>query len=369
MGKNDMALKTAFFTSASFAGYNIGSGFATGLEGQQFFVSLGTRSAFIGILIAMITTALVFIPVYLLGYKNKSEINYNIYKYYCGDKLGSALDLYINFTILLIILVMMSGAGATMNQYFKVPNGIGTAILGVICILVTLLDLRKLMRVLSYASVIIIVFVLISTLYIRFIRGINITITDIEIQQFVDSGKLMKITMFGKSNSIISGVISAGLLVVSGLPWVASTGALCEDKKSAILSGALSGLVFYIAQSIVVYLNLISLESIVGAEIPILAVFQNYLPLLALIYSGIIMVAIFSTVTGRLFLFSSRFDKGKRKNNIIISIVIVILSAIGGTFIPFGLISNIMFKINGFLGLFLAILILSRTIISIKNRI
>lgn len=364
MEQNDIALKTALLASASFAGYNIGSGFATGLEGQQFFVSLGTKSAFVGILIAMIATALIFVPVYLLGYKNKSEINYNIYKYYCGDKLGSVLDLYINFNILLIILVMMSGAGATINQYFGIPNSIGTALLGGVCILATLLDLRKLMRVLSNASIIIIAFVLGSTLYIRFIKGATITVTDSNIQSFVNSGDLMKISFLGKSNPIISGVISSGLLVVSGLPWVASTGALCENKKSAILSGALSGLVFYLAQSIVVYLNLISLENIIGAEIPILAVFQNYLPVLALIYSGIIMIAIFSTVSGRLFLFSSRYDKGSRKNNIIISIVVVILSAIGGTFIPFGLISNIMFKINGFLGLFLAILILAKTFIN-----
>ena len=92
MEKKKSVWKTALLTSGSFAGYNIGSGFATGTEGQQFFASWGTPNAFIGILVAMVTTALIFIPVYLIGYRKKADASYNVYHYYCGRTVGKIID-------------------------------------------------------------------------------------------------------------------------------------------------------------------------------------------------------------------------------------------------------------------------------------
>ena len=40
-------IKMVMLTSASFAGYNIGSGFATGIEVLQFFASWGSGKAYI----------------------------------------------------------------------------------------------------------------------------------------------------------------------------------------------------------------------------------------------------------------------------------------------------------------------------------
>lgn len=364
MKKNNTALKTALLTSGSFAGYNIGSGFATGIEGQQFFASWGNQFAFVGLFIAVITTALIFIPVYLIGFMKKSDENYNVFHYYCGQKIGTAIDWYMYISILIVILTMMSGAGATINQYFGIPEISGTILLGVLCIAAALLGLERLVRVLSYASVLIIAFVLGCALYIRFILGVSLSIPTETIEAYVISGELKRISILGISNPIFCGMASAGLLAVASLPWVASTGSLCENKSTAVLSGVLSGVIFYAAQGIVVYLNLTSIDKIAGAEVPILAVFQNYLPMLALVYSGIIIVAIFSTVSGRLFLFASRYDKGNRKRHIAISVTIVVLAALGGTFISFSLISNILFTVNGCLGILLGAVVIIRTILT-----
>jgi len=364
MKKKSTALKTALLASGSFAGYNIGSGFATGIEGQQFFASWGNPVAFVVLIIAVITTGLIFIPVYVIGFKKKSDEHYNVYHYYCGHKMGIATDWYMYISILIVILTMMSGAGAAINQYFGIPQMVGTSLLGALCIAAALLDLRRLMRVLSYAGMLIVVFVLGCALYIRFVLGVSLSIPTETIEGYVISGELKRISIMGISNPIFCGIASAGLLVVSSLPWVASTGSLCEDESTAILCGVMSGVIFYAAQGIVVYLNLISMDKIAGAEVPLLAVFQNYLPMLALVYSGIIIIAIFSTVSGRLFLFASRYDKGNRKRHIAISVTIVVFAAVGGTFIPFSLISNILFTVSGCLGILLGTVIIIRTILT-----
>lgn len=354
-------VKTILLAGYSFAGYNIGSGFATGLEGQQFFAVWGFPSAFIAVLISMAATALILTPVYLMGFSKKRDTNYNVYHYYYGEKLGVLLDWYMYFSILQVILTMMSGAGATINQYFGIPKLVGVTGLTTLCIIAALLGIQKLMRILSYSGIIIIAFVLGCVLYIHFYQGISITVSQAAIDEYVTSGAIKKISILGFSNPVLCGVLSAGLLVVSSLPWVASTGALCENKESAIGSGILSAVIYYSAKCIVVYLNLASLDRIAGEEVPILAVFQNFIPALALFYSALIIMSIFSTVSGRLFLFASRFDKRDRKRHIAITILTVVFAAIGGNFLSYSGISKAMFTINGCLGLLLGIVILIRT--------
>lgn len=355
------ALKTVLLLSYSFAGYNIGSGFATGMEGQQFFAVWGYPTAFLSVLVSMLTAALVFVPVYLVGFSRKADPDYNVYHYYCGDKLGTLLDWYMYFSILLVILTMMSGAGATMEQYFGIPKIIGVIVLGTLCIIAALLGMQKLMRILSYAGIIIIAFVLGCALYIHFRLGISITVSREALDGYVASGAVKSVSIFGLSGPVICGILNAGLLIMSSIPWVASTGALCENRAQAVWSGILSAVTYYLAKCVVVYLNLVSMDEIAGQEVPILAVFQAFLPALALFYSALIILSIFSTVSGRLFIFASRFDRGDRKRHIAITITTVVLAAIAGTFLSYSGISKVMFTINGCLGMVLGAVILIRT--------
>lgn len=62
-------IKMVMLTSASFAGYNIGSGFATGIEALQFFASWGSGKAYISITIALLVSVVVMSAVYITGYE------------------------------------------------------------------------------------------------------------------------------------------------------------------------------------------------------------------------------------------------------------------------------------------------------------
>lgn len=362
MKQKNTARKAAFLAGASFAGYNIGSGFATGIEGQQFFAAWGASGALTGLIAAFAVLLLVLLPVYLTGYKKREDGEYNVYHHYCGKAIGCAVDWYIYLTIFVIILTMMSGAGATIEQLLGIPKAIGAILLGVLCVAAALLGLEKLMRVLSGAGIVIFIIMLIGTAYLTFVKGITVPVGRETADAVAASGKVLRIGLFGLSSPLFGGFLSAGLVIVSGMPWVASTGSLCPDKKSAILSGVLSALLFYLAEAVAVWLNLVSLDRIAGKEIPILAVFQEYFPPLAAVYSVVILLAIFSTVTGRLYLFSSRIDKGNKKVRTAVSVGVVILAAVGGIILPFSLISNLLFTASGCLGLFLGVCILVRTV-------
>ena len=64
-----------------------------------------------------------------------------------------------------------------------------------------------------------------------------------------------------------------------------SGGGLCGSRKEAALSGIFSSMFYYAATAVVVYLVLTAMNHIAGAEVPLLAVVQFFVPKLSAVYS------------------------------------------------------------------------------------
>lgn len=350
-------MKTVVLTSASFAGYNIGSGFATGIEALQFFGSWEAKSAFTGIVIAFVMAMVVLCAVYITGFEQKFDDNKKVYRYFCGSRMGVIFDYYIYITMILVTLTMMSGAGATINQYSGLPTYVGSAIMGILCIITSFLGLEKLRKALSSMCIFIIVFVFLCGIYVAVTSEISMVIGSANVEEYVARGEILRASAFGIRDPYLSGVASAGLLITSGFAWASATGALCKNRKEAVLSGVFSSLLFYFSMAVVVYLILVAMDHVAGKEVPMLAIIQYYLPVLSSVYSVIIILAIFSTISGRLFLISERYGRGNKKLTLAIVTGITLLAAVGASFIPFSKISNLMFSICGAVGIILGIIV------------
>jgi len=181
-------------------------------------------------------------------------------------------------------------------------------------------------------------------------------------------GKVLRANTFGIQNPYLSGLSSAGLLIGSGFAWASATGGLCNSKKEAALSGVFSSIFYYATTAVVVYLVLTSMDHIAGEEVPMLAVVQFFLPRLSAVYSCLIILAIFSTISGRLFLIAKRYDRGSKKLHITIIVTIALFAIVGASFIPFSKISNVMFSIMGTVGIILGTIVLIRFLIAKKHQ-
>lgn len=213
---------------------------------------------------------------------------------------------------------MMSGVGATINQYSGLPTYVAaTSTLGPI-------------------------------------QG------SAKIDHYVASGQILRASAFGVFNPYLSGFASAGLLIGSGFAWAAAIGSFFKSRKEALLSGFFSSFFFYASTGVVVYLILISMDYVAGKEVPMLAIIQHFLPGLSVIYSFIIILAIFSTISGRLHLIGERYGRGDRKLTLAIVTSITVFASVGGSFIPFSKISNVMFSIFGAVGIILSAVVLIR---------
>ena len=364
MEDNKLMVRSVLLTSASFTGYNIGSGFATGIEALQFFGSWGAKFAFSGIAIALFISMAVLTAIYVTGFERRFDTSSEVYHYFCGEHIGIIFDYYIYLSMICVVLTMMSGAGATISQHSGLPPLAGASLMGGLCIVTALLGLEKLRKTLSYMCVFIILFVFFCWVYAIFTAGADQFASAVSIEQYAAAKRILRANTFGIQNPYLSGLSSAGLLIGSGFAWASATGALCGSKKEAVASGILSSMFYYATTAIVVYLVLVSMNHIVGMEVPMLAVVQFFLPELSAVYSCIIILAIFSTISGRLFLIAKRYDRGNKKLNVAIVVGITVFSVVGASFIPFSRLSNVMFSAMGAVGIILGAIVLAKSLIA-----
>lgn len=138
------------------------------------------------------------------------------------------------------------------------------------------------------------------------------------------------------------------------LPWVTSMGSLLKSKKQAATS-VLSALFLFAAAFSVALALMLNLDDVAGSQIPMLAAVQAHLPFLAGFYSIVIILGIFTTATGQLFILADRFSQQGTKKFYAIVFGTVVFGIATGSFIPFTTIVNIVYSVLGLSGVILAV--------------
>lgn len=366
MSKPSVGYGTAIKLAGAFTAYHIGSGFATGNELVQFFVSWGGMIPFLTLAVAAIFTAITNYCMYQTGHTETFKSANEVYYYFCGKTLGRIFDYYVYITLVAFILVMITGSGATINQHYGIPEYVGTIVMGVACGLVACLGLHKVVDVLGSIGIFIMVFCIGCGLYMIATADVSPLTAAKNTELYVEQGKILQPGFFGITNPIIAGMFYSGVLMLA-LPWVVSMGKLITSEAQASISAILSAVFLFSAAGACVIALMLNLDAVAGTPIPMLAAIQNAFPMLASPYSIIIILGIFTTATGQLFLLSDRFAKEGSKRSYAIIFGTVVFGAVGGIFIPFSVIVNIVYSVLGFSGDVLAIIMIIK-FIKIRNQ-
>lgn len=101
---------------------------------------------------------------------------------------------------------------------------------------------------------------------------------------------------------------------------------------------------------------------------PLLAAMQIMVPKLAWTFAIVLVLGIFTTVTGYLWLISGRFAEDKSTKSRIIVAVLVVAGVFGGAIIPFNLIINVLYPFAGFVGIIFMIFIIVKDIKKVSSR-
>lgn len=365
MSKHDVSLKTVIKFAGAFTAFLIGSGFATGQEVLQYFASYG----YLGVLGAILTLLLltyVGVSFLTVGQRENFDKGSDIYRYYCGNKLGTFFDYFSTFFCFLSFTVMISGAGATLNQHYGLSVYIGGILMAILALITVIMGLNKIVDIIGKIGPVIVIISILLGLVAIFQNFSNLSpsIVDNSLKSLDTQGTLIK----ASTNWIFAAFSYVGFCMLWLAGFLAAMGTQAQNKKEAAIGGALGATSFSIAV-IVVALGLLScINTVAGSQIPMLHLATNIHPVLATVFAVIIMAGIYTTSVPLLWNVSSRFTKDEGKNFKILTAVLVVVGTIIGLLLPFAKLINIVYVINGYVGVGLLVIMFIRSIICIFKK-
>lgn len=343
-----VSLKRVVIIAGALVGMLIGSGFATGQEIMQYFVSYGTFGI-LGAVVVMALLAFVAIGFISAGNAMKFRQGSEVFSYFCGSKLGKFYDYFSIAFVYMTYIIMISGAASTASQQYGLPAWAGGFGMMILVIGTVLLGLDHFVNLIGTIMPMVILACFYLAFHTLFQSAGNIPESIAVIPDLVASGELMQ-----ASDSWFMAALSyVGFSILLLAAFLAETGKGAGSSKEAT-GGALLGAVALCTAILILTVALMSRAGdIAGSPIPALMLANQIHPLFGNFYSLIMFVGIFSTAVPLLWNPSARFAKeGTRK----FRLLVLVLGTVGGLiglFIEFPRLINIIYVLNGYVGILL----------------
>ncbi len=342
--------------AGAYIAYIIGSGFATGQEIIQFYTSYGWVSI-IGILISMFLFAWVGRTVMVNGFHHKSEKSGNEYQTYCGKYLGKFYEVFVPFFLFCVVVIMISGAGATLNEYYGLNYYVGSLLMAVLIYAAYVFGLKGVVNVIGFIGPVIIVFTLGVGLFTLFKNGLNLVPDAAAQAQLAESQ--------ASGHWLVSGVLYAAYNVFGAIIFLTALGKEADSKKEAARGGMLGGIVLMGATLIMNIAFLSKLGDVANLAIPTLYLADTISPLIGKLFSVVLICGIFSTAAPMTWTVCNKITAEGTKKSKLVAAVIVVAAFFCGQ-LPFGTLVGIIYPYTGYLGILFMICLAGH---EIKNRI
>lgn len=342
-GKFKMGRMIVF--AGAFCAYFIGSGFASGMEIEQFYTSWGNQM-WLGVLAAFIMLAWAAVSYATAGSKYHFDNNSDVYKYYCGKYVGAFFNAFACIFCYAGYIYMCAGAGNVMNQQLGISVTAGTIIMGVIVIAVVSLGLNRIVEILGRLGT----FIIVVLFLVAFI-----TIAKYAAELPANYvGMSEDYTQFGFFRSVAPNGFMSGAADVGGcIIWCVAFVAMMANGtpfKREVKVGMGVGASLIAVGIIIVSMAFISAANVIGsAPIPTLMLARDINSGLGYIYALVIVLGVFTTAVPLLWSTSSLFSKEGTKKFTLLSIILGLAGLIITLFIPYTTLINYILTIGGYI--------------------
>ena len=350
------------FAGASIA-YLIGSGFATGQETLQFFASFGIAGMIGGVI-----STLLFMTVGALimrkGYELQLELSSEVFRYYVGHFLGTVLEWFAVLYSFSVAVIMVSGAGAVLNELTGLPNWIGVVGMGLLGLATVLAGLERLVDIIGAIGPIIIVFtVIVGT--IIFVRDFGELANQPIFDNLPEAAQSAQTT----GNFAWSAILYVSFNMLLGMVFFSQLGKEATSKREAGISGALGGLGLGIGVLMITLAILTNLTLALDREVPTLALGQTIHPAVGVAFAVVVILGIYSTATPLYWVVKNQvMNFVPRSWNVVVT-VLICAALIACGFLPFSVLVDKIYGTVGYVGCALIIVIIARTIYdSVRKR-
>lgn len=250
-------------------------------------------------------------------------------------------------------MVMISGAGATFHEYFGLAPAVGGIAMALLVMVTVSFGLNRLVDIIGVIGPVIVVLSI----------ALGISAITKNPGGIAEGNALLPTLVLKKASP--NWLFAAGSYVGFCMLWLASfmaaMGATASSRKEAAMGGALGAIAFSIAVIIVALGLLANIAEVNGTEIPSLYLAKNLHPILATGFSVIIFAGISTTAVPLLWTVVARFSKERSSRFTVLTIVLGILGTFVGLRVPFSTMGNIVYVINGYVGILLLVMMLVKT--------
>lgn len=354
--------------AGAFVAFLIGSGYASGQEIMQFFTAYGIWSIG-GLLIALVLFAWLGKVLMNYGHRHRDlgpdHMADQGFRYYCGKYFGTFLAWFIPIFLLLVCIVMTSGAGATLAQYFGLPNWVGSAGMCALVLVTNFFGFKRIVDVIGIVGPVIIVFsVVIATVAIAANPG-----------GLAEAGEHAA-TFAGMANATggaplwaLAGLLYVAYNVTGSLPFFTQTGGTACSAREAKWGGIVGGIAFIGAAILMNAALLCHIEDVAQLEVPTLFLSDLISPVISIVFAVILMGGIYSTAAPMMWTSVNRFaPEGTKRNKIVLVAFSVIIMLVVLSPLSYGQLMGIVYPYTGYIGIVFIACVIVRQAIEAYNK-
>lgn len=354
--------------SGAFIAFMIGSGYASGQEIMQFFTAYGIWSIG-GLLIAMILFAWLGKVLMNYGYRHRDlgpdEMADTSFRYYCGKYFGAFLAWFIPVFLLLVCIVMTSGAGATLAQYFGLPTWVGSLGMCVLVFITNLFGFKRIVDIVGALGPLTIIFSIVIAIFAIASNPEGLA----NIGQKADVLATVANATNGAPLWALAGLLYVAYNMAGSVPFLTQTGGIASSAREAKW-GALLGGVMFIAAGLLMNLALLCyIDDVAALEVPTLFLSDLISPVVSVIFAIILLDEIYSTAAPMMWTAVNRFvPDGTIRNRIAHAVAAVIVLAVVLSPLSYSQLLGIIYPYTGYIGIVFIACVIVRQCIELRNK-
>lgn len=366
--------KRVLILAGAIIAFTIGSGFATGQEIIQYYTSYGAKNILV-VLVFLVAFLYYNINFAKAGAEEKFERGNDVYKHFCGKYVGTFCDYYSTLFCYMSFFVMVGGAASTLNQQYKLPMWVGGVVLTIFTVFTVVGGLNRLVDAIGVVGPAIVLLCILIGVVTCIKDGGNIG-AGLEIirtgaYEGVAAGETIK---NAGANWLFSGLSYAGFVLL----WFASfTSALgSKNKKRELNYGIIGGTIAVCVTIVLVsFAQIANINTTLGAgsyvwnaDIPNLILAERIWKPFSAIFAIVVFAGIYTTAVPLLYNPASRFAKEGTGRFKLLTVILGVVGLIVGLFLPFRVLVNIIYVLNGYVGAVLILFMIWKNIKDFRKR-
>lgn len=360
MGKPVVKWSNVFGFAGAFCALLIGSGFATGQEVMQYFVSYGYWGL-AGAILVLLLFLYVGREFMAVGHHEKFENGNDIYIYYGGKYIGGFYDYFSIIFIFMSFFIMVSGAGSTLEQYYGLEKNYGCTAMGICVAFTVVLGLSRIVQIIGKIGPLKAGLFIVIGLY-----GIIFHFDKIPVANAaIPSLGLLHASSFFDNVSMdwsLAALSYVGFCMLWLGAFLASLGKVSNSAKEAKLGATIGAVLFCVALVIVMFGLMSVVWDVVGVQVPSLYLAEAMSPYMATVFSVIIVLGVYSAAVPLLWTVVQRLATHGTKKYTLITFGLAALGTVIAIAIPFAKLVNFVYVLNGYVGILLLILMIVKKI-------